>query len=142
MDRERILRVVKLLKTSRGATELEVEEGGLRVKVVRACAAGAQPASSPSPPPADGHMPALREGVLVHSHLVGFFRRAGAPGGEPLAQAGQWVKAGQPVAAVEALSRYLLIEAPVEGQIIAFLAEDGASVEYGTPLVRLRPKAE
>jgi acetyl-CoA carboxylase biotin carboxyl carrier protein len=146
MDRDRILALIGKLKAS-GATELEVVDGGVRVRVVRpapptrpsgasgratvesAAEAGVLGCPEPEPP----------HGVLVVSHVVGFFRRGREPGAEPLAEAGQTVRKGQPLGYVEALRRAVAIEAPVDGEVIEFLAEDGARVEYATPLVRLHP---
>lgn len=150
MDRERVLALLRKLKASR-ATELEVSDGDLRVRIVRAAPAAAPlpvaqmaaeagaapvvapvPAGAPVGSDADHH-------VLVVSHVVGFFRRSREAGGKPLAEPGQSVSKGQPLAVVEALRRAVVIDAPVDGELIEFLAEDGARVEYGSPVARLEP---
>jgi biotin carboxyl carrier protein len=143
MDRDRILRLLAQLRQSR-ATELEVREGDFRVRLVRAAAgerhspaegAGVTEAGAPQEAvPAGAH-----HGVLVVSHVVGFFRRAREPGGQPLAEVGQQVTKGQPIAVVEALRQAVAIEAPVDGTVLEFLADDGMRVEYATPLARLLP---
>lgn len=138
MDREQVLRVIRLLKSS-GATELEVTDNGLRTRVVRARPVGPPEQAAPDAPAKTVEpMKALVEGVLVSSHVVGFFRRAAEDGAEPLAREGQQVQAGNPICAVETLGKLVMIEAPVDGQIIDFMADDGQPVEYGAPLVRIK----
>jgi len=138
MDREKVLKLLQMLKAS-AATELEVERDGLRIKLSRPLP---QPAAAAEPQAEEEEAPGLEasaEGALITSHVVGFFRRSGQPGGEVLAQPGQQVKQGQPLAAIQALSRWVLIESPIDAEVIEFLMEDGERAEYGSPLVRLRP---
>ncbi|MGD9518034.1 MAG: acetyl-CoA carboxylase biotin carboxyl carrier protein subunit [Armatimonadota bacterium] len=144
MDRERVLKLVGMLKAS-GATELEVEREGLRV-TVRLAALAAPPGpvetvEAQEQPSYDGSqaISATGQGVLVHARVVGFFRRSRKEGGAPLAEPGQQVKAGQPICAIEALSRWIMVESPLDGEIAEFLLEDGQRADYGTALVRLRP---
>ncbi len=140
MDRERILELIELLKAS-SATELEVRDGDLRVRIVRAArnepAARAESAGEAAARQAQ--QAAIVDGVLVHSHVVGYFRRTDADTGEVLAKPGDRVKKGQPIARIETLGRSVMVEAPADGEVIEFLAEDGESVQYATPLARLRP---
>ena len=140
MDKEKVLRVVQLLKSS-PAVELEVVREGLRVRVVRGSGDGSVKAaeavetaeSQPEGATADV------EGILVTSHVVGFFRRAEEADAQPLAEPGQQVKAGQPIAAIEALGKIVSVKAPADGTLVEFLVSEGAAVEYGTPIARLRP---
>jgi acetyl-CoA carboxylase biotin carboxyl carrier protein len=141
MDRERVLKLVQMLKASQ-ASELEIEREGYRVCITRRVPSstekaqheGAESERQPNEP-----MEALVEAVLVNSHVVGFFRRGKEPGGEPLVEPGAKVTAGQPICAVEALRRWVLVEAPVDAEVVEFLLQDGERAEYGTALVRLRP---
>lgn len=138
MDREKILRLVRMLKASQ-ASDLEVERDGLRVAITRQLAE--ERAEAPAAEEGEGRpraVEAMVEGVLVNSHVVGFFRRGREPGAEPLAEPGQRVPAGKPLCAVEALSRWVLVDAPVDCEVVEFLLEDGERTEYGTPLARLR----
>ena len=137
MDRERIVELVRLLKSS-SATELEVREGDLRVRIVRPAPEGAgmmREEEGRSEGEGKG-----AEGILVHSHVVGYFRRTDAETGKVLVETGEKVKQGQPIGRIETLGRSVIVEAPVDGEVVEFLAEDGESVQYATPLVRIRPE--
>jgi acetyl-CoA carboxylase biotin carboxyl carrier protein len=136
MDREGILRLIRMLKASR-ATELEVRQGASRVRLVRPSAPAAA-AAQPAAPPTHAEALALH-GVLVPSGHVGLFRRRREPGAGPLVEVGQKVTRGQPLGVVESLRRPVVIESPVDGEVLGILAEDGERVEYGTPLFRLLP---
>lgn len=140
MDRERILGLLAKLKQSR-ATEIEVRDGDFHVRIVRAAPAGESSAGAALAPAAASEAGTAHEhhGVLIVSHVVGFFRRSRQPGDPPLAEVGQQVAKGQPIAVVEALRQAVAIEAPVDGTVLEFLADDGMRVEYATPLARLLP---
>lgn len=141
MDRDRILGLLAKLKQSR-ATEIEVRDGDFHVRIVRAAPAGESSAGAALAPAAAASEAAstpVHHGVLVVSHVVGFFRRSRQPGDPPLAEVGQQVAKGQPIAVVEALRQTVAIEAPVDGTVLEFLADDGMRVEYATPLARLLP---
>jgi acetyl-CoA carboxylase biotin carboxyl carrier protein len=70
---------------------------------------------------------------------VGLFRQGREPGAGPLVKVGQKVRKGQALGVVESLRRPVMIEAPVDGEVLEVLQEDGGRVEYGTPLFRLLP---
>ena len=139
MDREGILRLIRMLKASR-ATELEVAQGGTRIRLVRPLvqATSAEVAAAAV---AAGEVPLVVEphGVLVPSGHVGLFRQGREPGAAPLVKVGQKVRKGQALGVVESLRRPVMIEAPVDGEVLEVLQEDGGRVEYGTPLFRLLP---
>lgn len=137
MDRQRILELIALLKNS-AATEIEVREGDVRIKIVRALPQA--PVAESSQDTETVEAPAgVSEGILVHAHVVGYFRRTDADSGEVLAEPGDKVKRGQAIGRIETLGKSVVVEAPADGEIVEFLAEDGERVEYATPLARLRP---
>lgn len=141
MDRERILGLLAKLKQSR-ATEIEVRDGDFRVRIVRrppAAEGGGMAVLAPAADASEAASAPAHHGVLVVSHVVGFFRRSRQPGDPPLAEVGQQVAKGQPIAVVEALRQTVVVEAPVDGTVLEFLADDGLRVEYATPLARLLP---
>ncbi|MBC7288517.1 MAG: hypothetical protein H5T86_10840 [Armatimonadetes bacterium] len=135
MDRERIANLITLLRQSR-ATEIDVREGNVRVRIVRS----ALPTGRREPEEAGQEQAqAARQGILVHSRVVGFFRRSEETTGRVFAEPGQIVDKGQPLARIETLGKSVVVEAPTRAKVVEFLAEDGQSVEYATPLVRLQP---
>lgn len=98
-------------------------------------------------PPADGGAPASSaadaasaKGTKIESPSVGLFWRAPSPGAPPFVEVGQQVKAGETVAIVEVMKLMNHVAAPVDGVVTAILVENGASVEFGQPIVVVDPE--
>jgi len=145
-----------LLLRANDLTELEVtrEEGeGVRldVRISRAApaahiaAAAPAPAAQPaaSPAPADGAAPApapppedpAQHPGAVTSPMVGTAYMRPEPGADPFVAVGDQVSEGQTLMIVEAMKTMNHIPAPFPGTVRRVLAEDGAPVEYGAPLM-------
>ena len=75
----------------------------------------------------------------ISSPMVGTFYRAPAPGEQPFVEIGDRVRVGQTVCIIEAMKLMNEIEAEVSGQIIDVLVHNGEPVEYGQPLMRIKP---
>ena len=125
--------------------ELEVEEGGLRVRVVRVRAA-APPAPGALAPAASAATQAAGAPVTP-SHLatqeapmVGTFYRASGPDAAPFVTEGDVVKEGQVLCIIEAMKLMNEIEAKVAGRVERILVENGQPVEYGQPLFLIDPR--
>ena len=82
------------------------------------------------------------ETVEIHAPAVGVFHpaRTGFPDGAP--RAGDQVQAGQTIGAIELMHVPNDLISPVSGIIEEILADDGAGVEYGQPLMVIRPFEE
>ncbi|HEV2363579.1 MAG TPA: acetyl-CoA carboxylase biotin carboxyl carrier protein [Caulobacteraceae bacterium] len=127
-----------------GLTEIEVERGGVRVKVARGLMAAptvAAPvgASATAPATAQG---AAREpeaesarGEMVRSPMVGTVYLQPQPGADPFVRVGGSVSEGQTLLLVEAMKTMNPIVAPRAGRVMEFLVSDGQPVEYGEPLL-------
>ncbi|MBL8451410.1 MAG: acetyl-CoA carboxylase biotin carboxyl carrier protein, partial [Zoogloea sp.] len=102
--------------------------------VAHAPAAAPVAAAPAAAAPAASTEPALPEGHVVKSPMVGTFYRSSAPGGKPLAEVGQSVSAGEPLCIIEAMKLMNEIEADASGVIKAILVENGEPVEFGEPL--------
>ena len=74
------------------------------------------------------------DGIPVTSPMVGTFYTAPSPDADPFVKAGDLVSAGQTVCIIEAMKIMNEIEAEVGGRITKILLENGAPVEYNTPL--------
>ncbi|HET8907864.1 MAG TPA: biotin/lipoyl-containing protein [Ktedonobacterales bacterium] len=74
----------------------------------------------------------------VRSTLVGFYRAVAKRGSRSLA-AGDTVKEGQIIGAVEALNVLNEIESPTAGKVREILVGDGQPVEYGQVLMMVEP---
>jgi len=112
-------------------------------------AAPAAAPSAPAAPPAPAESePAARaatdskpaDGTLVTSPSVGLFWRAPSPGAPPFVEEGAHVAAGDTIAIVEVMKLMNHVVAPVAGVLTSVLVENGATVEFGQPLVSIDPE--
>lgn len=111
---------------------LELVGAGLTLEVRRG------PDGEPMPEPPLPPLGATAADV-VPAPLLGIFYRRSAPDQPPLVEEGQPVTAGQPLGLIEIMKTYHEVTAPRAGTLVAFLVEDGQSVEYGQALARLAP---
>lgn len=162
MDVEEIRKLIRLMEEA-GLTELEIEDRSGKVRLVRGArrraaghgaAAAASRAESAAEldddaPDLDRTAPrdasdrlasAVAEGkTVVTSPMVGTFYRASAPDAEPFVATGDVVHPGQVLCIIEAMKMMNEIHAEVAGRIVGIAAENGAPVEYGSPLFLLAP---
>lgn len=139
MELQEILALMDRFEAS-SAVKLELELGELRLKLERGtAAAAADPVSvaAPSSVPAPAQQ---EEGTLVKAPLVGTFYAASAPGEAPFVALGDQVKEGQTLCILEAMKMMSEVPAPVSGEIVEILAEDGSLVGFDTPLFRIRER--
>jgi len=149
MDLRKLKKLIDLVEES-GIAELEITEGEEKVKIVRAgriaheVAVSApmltgRPPTAPAPAAALAapapEAPALPEGHVVKSPMVGTFYRSASPDAKPFIELGDTVKAGQTICIIEAMKLMNEIEADKDGVVKAILVENGQPVEYGEPLV-------
>jgi acetyl-CoA carboxylase biotin carboxyl carrier protein len=90
----------------------------------------------PSVPATSGVDPKWEE---VLSPMVGTFYRAPSPDDPPYVEVGDQIRTGQTVCIIEAMKLMNEIEAEVSGQVVEILVENGKPVEYGQPLMRIKP---
>ena len=144
MDLRKLKTLIDLVQQS-GIAELEITEGEEKVRISRG--APATPGNLTVAYPAPGSVPvapagavaapaepALTEGHIIKSPMVGTFYRSSAPGTNPFVEVGQAVKAGDTVCIIEAMKLLNEIESDHDGVIKAVLVENGQPVEYGQPL--------
>ena len=74
------------------------------------------------------------DGPIVKSPMVG----KSSPTSEPYVEVGKDVKKGDTLCIIEAMKLMNEIEAEFSGKVIEILVKDGQSVEYGTPLFKIR----
>jgi len=78
-------------------------------------------------------------GMVVESPSVGLFWRSPSPGAPPFVEPGAHVSADDTLAIVEVMKLMNHLVAPAAGTVRAILAENGARVEYGQPLIAIDP---
>ena len=97
--------------------------------------------AAPAPERSAAPAQAWPEGsVLVHSPMVGTFYRAPEPGAAPFVQVGLAVSPDTTVCIIEVMKLMNSIPAGASGVVTHILVEDASPVEYGQPLIALRPQ--
>jgi acetyl-CoA carboxylase biotin carboxyl carrier protein len=144
MDLRKLKKLIDLVQES-GIAELEITEGEEKVRIAKTSPGGTQPVYMNAPPPAaltpaavaapvTAAEPAVPEGTVVRSPMVGTFYRSASPGAKPFVENGQNVSAGDTLCIIEAMKLLNEIEAEQGGTIKAILVENGQPIEYGEPL--------
>lgn len=116
--------------------EIEVEEGGRRLRLVRRpravhpAATGDLSSRAEAPPGEDL--------IRIEAPMVGTFYRAPAPGTEPYVREGDLVEPGTTLCILEAMKLMNELQAEVRGRIVSILVENGQPVQYGQPLFTLQ----
>jgi acetyl-CoA carboxylase biotin carboxyl carrier protein len=141
---EDMVRSLAKLLDETGLSEIEIEEGGRRIRVARAAAGAtyvaAPPAAGAAAPrvqpvaaerPAD---PSEHPGVVL-SPMVGSAYRAPEPGAKPFVDVGTLVKVGDTLLIIEAMKTLNQIPATRAGTVTQILFEDGQPVEFGESLM-------
>ena len=140
IDSDAIRELAELLNET-GLTEIEIEQGGLRLRVARGAAhmsSVAMPHAAHAPVPAaapDAAKPGAPQAGAVTSPMVGTVYVAPEPGKAPFVTVGTTVSEGDTLLIVEAMKTMNQIPAPRGGTVIQILFEDGQPVEFGEPLV-------
>jgi biotin carboxyl carrier protein len=70
--------------------------------------------------------------------LLGVFYRAPKPGEPPFVEVGDTVGPDTVIAIIEVMKLMNSVRAGVAGEVVEVLAQNGALVEYGEPLIRVR----
>jgi acetyl-CoA carboxylase biotin carboxyl carrier protein len=158
MSHDEIKALIQLVVES-GIAELELEQGGDRVRIRRALeprqelvmqapatamapAAGTAPATiieTAHAAPAAEAPPATNEHI-VKSPIVGTYYESPKPGDPVFVKVGDAVEPGQVLCIIESMKLMNEIEAETAGIIAAKLVENGRPVEYGEALFSIRPR--
>lgn len=77
--------------------------------------------------------------LIISSPMVGTFYTAKSEGSEPYISVGDVVKKGQVIGIVEAMKLMNEIESEYEGVVEEILVKNKDMIEYGQPLVSLKP---
>ena len=78
------------------------------------------------------------DGNIVKSPMVGTFYIKPSPTSEPYVEIGKDVKQGDTLCIIEAMKLMNEIESEFSGKVVDILLKDGDTVEYGTPLFRIK----
>ena len=145
-----LVRELAELLADTGLTEIEVADGGRKIRVAKtaaavisapaaayaaAPAAVAAPAAAPAAAAAAPAAAAAVDGTQVKSPMVGTVYLAPEPGAADFISVGKTVKAGDTLLIVEAMKVMNPITAPKAGVIKAIQVENAQPVEFDQPLV-------
>ena len=151
MDLRKLKTLIDLVSES-GISELEVNEGEDRVRIVNAgspAPAGQMVYANPAPaqvmqaaPAASAPVattpiaeaPAAETGFVAKSPMVGTFYRAPNPESPNFVNIGDTVKVGQTLCIIEAMKLLNEIESEHAGVVKEILCENGQGVEFDQPL--------
>jgi acetyl-CoA carboxylase biotin carboxyl carrier protein len=150
-----VVRDLARLLEETGLSEIEVERGGVRVRVARNGGHGtkatvglslpavpaqtAPPSAAVQPEPTPGEPPKPeaslpKRGTMVSSPMVGTVYLSPQPGAPPFVNIGDKVTDGT-VLIIEAMKTMNPVAAPTPGRIAEIYVRDGQPVEFGEPLM-------
>jgi len=149
MDLRKLKTLIDLVSES-GISELEVNEGEDRVRIVNAGSSAptgqvvyatqpapviqATPAANPESAPSTTEATTADTGFVARSPMVGTFYRAANPESPNFVNIGDTVKVGQTLCIIEAMKLLNEIESEQAGVIKEILCENGQGVEFDQPL--------
>jgi acetyl-CoA carboxylase biotin carboxyl carrier protein len=144
----KLVRNLADILTDTGLTEIEVQQGELKIRVSRGATAAAPVTyAAPAPPPAPVAAPAAEAapaaapapaavaGEAVKSPMVGTVYLQPQPEAPKFVKVGDKVAEGQTLLIIEAMKTMNPIPAPRAGTVLQVLCADGQAVEFGEPLV-------
>jgi acetyl-CoA carboxylase biotin carboxyl carrier protein len=140
-----VAEIMRLVEQS-GFDELTLEMEGTKISLRRGAPAGA-----PAPAPTAAAAPAVSAAAAtpvaaradpalqdLPSPLLGTFYRAPKPGASPFVAVGSQVEEDTIVGIIEVMKLMNTVRAGVRGTVAEILVADGALVEYGATLLRVR----
>ena len=153
MNLKEIRELIEMVASEPAIEEFEFERAGVRVRIRQGgtLQGGPQatltrttdaPASVPSPSDVP-EAPASVEGNEFHeitSPMVGTFYRAPSPDAAAFVKVGDSIEKGSVVCIIEAMKLMNEIESEVAGEVVSIRAENGQPVEYGDPMIIVRPR--
>ncbi len=145
MNIKRIRELVDIMNDN-GLTEVEIEQEGVKVKLVKrpsgvveqvvaptVVTGGTKTSAQPLESAAGGN---LKE---VKAPMVGTFYRAPAPDVEPYVEIGDTVQKGDVLCIVEAMKLMNEVKAEFGGKVVEICVENAEPVEFGQVLFRIEP---
>jgi len=151
MDIRKVKKLIELLQES-GISEIEVHEGEESVRITNHHMTNAQQTVVQAPlavPQADVDsapmqnapetpLPAVDEGHVIKSPMVGIFYSSASPDVPPFVEIGQTVEKGEVLCIIEAMKIMNQIEADTSGVLSKVYVENGEPIEYGQPLFAIK----
>jgi acetyl-CoA carboxylase biotin carboxyl carrier protein len=141
-----VAEIMRILEES-NFDQLTLEMDGVKLSLQRGSAlpqvSDSQPAAPPPPnsPLQPRVKPPSESGLLeIPAPLLGIFYVAPKPGEPPFVELGSKVAEQTVVGIIEVMKLMHTVCAGVKGEVAEILVENGAAVEYGEILMRVRPE--
>lgn len=138
----KLVRQLAELLDETSLSEIEVEDGGRKIRVARTITGAVMAAPSPvqsapvaAPAPAAPALPAGDHPGTVKSPMVGTAYLTPEPDAAPFVTVGASVKEGDTILIIEAMKVMNPIIAPRGGKVLQILVGSGQPVEFDQPLV-------
>ena len=143
-----VAEIMRLVEQS-GFDELNLEIDGTKISLRRGAASGTPIAAAPvaaavapstaaKSAPAANAPPSDPGATDLPSPLLGTFYRSPKPGAPPFVQVGSQVETDTIVGIIEVMKLMNTVRAGMRGTVTEILAVDGALVEFGETLMRVR----
>jgi acetyl-CoA carboxylase biotin carboxyl carrier protein len=144
-----VAEILRLLEES-SFDSLSLEIDGIKLSLQRRSARSAQQGGDSPAPRAETTLsrptprtkvkPPPEPGLIeVTSPLLGIFYRTPRPGEPPFVEVGCTLEEDTIVGIIEVMKLMNSVRAGVKGEVVEILATNGAPVEYGEVLLRVRP---
>jgi len=152
-DVRKVRRFIELMNEY-DLAEIDLRQNDQRIRLRRGPDVVTVAGAVPSLPPQALHAPRSQAGeaaapaetsiedansITIRSPMVGTFYTSASPDTPPFVKIGDQVGPESTVCIVEAMKVFNEIPAECSGKIVAILASNGDSVEYGQPLFRVAP---
>ena len=140
-----VAEIMRILEES-SFEELSLELDGVKLRLQRTSAVRPAPDPPPAPNPPDSlepiPPPPSQSGLLeIPSPLVGIFYLGPRPGEPPFVELGSKVVEETVIGIIEVMKLMNTVRAGVKGEVVQILVRNGAPVEFGEILMRVRPEA-
>lgn len=142
-----VAEILRILEES-SFDELSLEMDGVKLNLQRGSAVRQSPApgATLSPPPNSPLQPRPKPpsepGLLeIPSPLVGIFYLAPKPGEPPFVEVGTELVEDTVIGIIEVMKLMHTVHAGIKGKVAEILVKNGAAVEYGEIVMRVRPEA-
>ncbi len=119
--------------------KLSLQRGSVLPQVSDPLAVASPPPNSPLQPRAQ--LPSEPGLLEIPAPLLGIFYVAPKPGQPPFVELGSKVAEQTMVGIIEVMKLMHTVCAGVKGEVVEILVKNGAAVEYGEVLMRVRPEA-
>jgi acetyl-CoA carboxylase biotin carboxyl carrier protein len=142
IDAAAIRELAELLAET-GLTEIEIEQGGARLRVARqpegtfvaTSASASAPVVAPGAPTTESAAPKGPQAGTITSPMVGTVYVAPEPGKPPFVKVGDLVQEGDTLLIVEAMKTMNPILSPRGGKVTEIMVRDSEPVEFGQPML-------